>query len=77
MNSAPKFLYDEKGSNLFDAICESTEYYPTRTEMQILILLNFNTMQKKPVLWKKMYGQIRINYSVSTILRYTNPKYNY
>ncbi|MFV2061758.1 MAG: L-histidine N(alpha)-methyltransferase [Gammaproteobacteria bacterium] len=35
-NIAPKFFYDEKGSNLFDAICESTEYYPTRTEMQIL-----------------------------------------
>jgi dimethylhistidine N-methyltransferase len=35
-NIAPKFFYDEKGSNLFDAICESADYYPTRTEMQIL-----------------------------------------
>jgi len=33
---APKFFYDKKGSQLFDAICETTEYYPTRTEMMIL-----------------------------------------
>lgn len=33
---APKFFYDAHGSRLFDAICELEEYYPTRTEMQIL-----------------------------------------
>ena len=33
---APKFFYDERGSHLFDAICELPEYYPTRTEMGIL-----------------------------------------
>jgi dimethylhistidine N-methyltransferase len=31
-----KYLYDERGSQLFDAICELDEYYPTRTEMQIM-----------------------------------------
>lgn len=31
-----RFLYDAKGSALFDAICELPEYYPTRTEMRIL-----------------------------------------
>jgi dimethylhistidine N-methyltransferase len=31
-----KFLYDERGSALFEAICETPEYYPTRTELQIL-----------------------------------------
>src|SRR3954466_2724634 len=31
-----KFLYDEEGSRLFDEICELEEYYPTRTEDQIL-----------------------------------------
>lgn len=31
-----KFFYDEKGSHLFDAICELPEYYPTRTEMSIM-----------------------------------------
>jgi dimethylhistidine N-methyltransferase len=32
----PKFFYDAEGSRLFDAICETSEYYPTRTEMRIL-----------------------------------------
>jgi len=31
-----KLFYDEKGSILFDEICELDEYYPTRTEMQIM-----------------------------------------
>ncbi len=32
----PKFFYDEHGSRLFDAICDTPEYYPTRTEVQLL-----------------------------------------
>ena len=32
----PKFFYDEKGSALFDKICELDEYYPTRTELKIM-----------------------------------------
>ncbi|MDZ7662899.1 L-histidine N(alpha)-methyltransferase [Thiohalophilus sp.] len=32
----PKFFYDERGSELFDAICRTEEYYPTRTEQQLL-----------------------------------------
>jgi len=35
-NIPPKHFYDERGSKLFDAICETDEYYPTRTEMSIL-----------------------------------------
>lgn len=31
-----KFLYDEDGSRLFNEICDLEEYYPTRTESQIL-----------------------------------------
>ena len=31
-----RFLYDEAGSALFDAICELPEYYLTRTETEIL-----------------------------------------
>lgn len=31
-----KFLYDERGSALFDAICELPEYYLTRVETEIL-----------------------------------------
>ena len=31
-----RFLYDERGSALFEEICELPEYYLTRTEMRIL-----------------------------------------
>lgn len=31
-----KYLYDERGSQLFDEICELDEYYPTRTEIAIM-----------------------------------------
>lgn len=31
-----RFLYDARGSALFDAICRQPEYYPTRTELGIL-----------------------------------------
>ena len=33
---SPKFFYDEYGSQLFDKITELPEYYPARTEMEIL-----------------------------------------
>jgi L-histidine N-alpha-methyltransferase len=32
----PKHFYDARGSELFDRICELPEYYPTRTEKEIL-----------------------------------------
>lgn len=31
-----QYLYDERGSALFDQICELPEYYPTRTELSIM-----------------------------------------
>jgi len=31
-----KYHYDERGSKLFDQICELEEYYPTRTESKIM-----------------------------------------
>lgn len=33
---APRYFYDERGSKLFDRICELPEYYPTRTELELL-----------------------------------------
>jgi L-histidine Nalpha-methyltransferase len=33
---APKYFYDERGSELFDQITELPEYYPTRAERAIL-----------------------------------------
>ncbi len=33
---SPKYFYDERGSQLFESICEQPEYYPTRTELKIM-----------------------------------------
>jgi len=33
---SPKYFYDETGSRLFEAICNTEEYYPTRTEVSII-----------------------------------------
>lgn len=33
---SPMWLYDERGSELFDAISEQPEYYPTRTELKLM-----------------------------------------
>lgn len=33
---SPKYFYDERGSELFDRICQTPEYYPTRTELALL-----------------------------------------
>jgi dimethylhistidine N-methyltransferase len=33
---SPKYFYDAKGSDLFEAICETAEYYPTRAETGLL-----------------------------------------
>ncbi len=32
----PKYFYDQRGSALFEAICELPEYYPTRTELAMM-----------------------------------------
>jgi dimethylhistidine N-methyltransferase len=32
----PKFFYDKRGSHIFDDICETDEYYVTRTEIDLL-----------------------------------------
>lgn len=33
---SPKYFYDQRGSELFDEICDLPEYYPTRTEHRIM-----------------------------------------
>jgi len=33
---SPKFFYDERGSKIFDKICDTPEYYLTRTEIALL-----------------------------------------
>ncbi len=32
----PKYFYDDRGSKLFDRICDTEEYYQTRTELALL-----------------------------------------
>jgi L-histidine N-alpha-methyltransferase len=32
----PKLFYDDRGARLFEEICKQPEYYPTRTELEIL-----------------------------------------
>ncbi len=32
----PKWLYDERGSALYELICDLPEYYPARTELGLL-----------------------------------------
>lgn len=32
----PKYFYDAHGAQVFDAICDTDEYYPTRTELALL-----------------------------------------
>lgn len=32
----PKYFYDARGSHLFEQICDTKEYYPTRTEQRLL-----------------------------------------
>ena len=33
---SPKFFYDARGCELFEAICNLPEYYPTRAELAIM-----------------------------------------
>ena len=33
---SPKYFYDQRGSKLFEQICQQPEYYPTQTEIGIL-----------------------------------------
>ena len=33
----PKYLYDERGSELFESICKLEEYYPVHAETEILV----------------------------------------
>ena len=41
----PKYFYDKKGSDLFEQICSLPEYYPTRTEIEILKTLQLKLPQ--------------------------------
>ncbi|MEM7468538.1 MAG: L-histidine N(alpha)-methyltransferase [Pseudomonadota bacterium] len=42
----PKYFYDDRGSELFDQICDEPEYYPTRTEDALLRQSALDVIQK-------------------------------
>lgn len=62
----PKYFYDEKGSKLFELICRTKEYYPTRSETEILELLS-ETISKRNI-DKDMIVELGSGTSVKTEL---------
>lgn len=44
----PKYFYDERGSELFELITKTKEYYPTRTEISILQKFKQNIVEDLP-----------------------------
>jgi len=42
----PKYFYDEAGSELFTQICNTPEYYPTRTEDRLLASYSYNIIEQ-------------------------------
>ena len=42
----PKYFYDETGSELFTQICNTPEYYPTRTEDRLLASYSLNIIEQ-------------------------------
>lgn len=42
----PKYFYDAHGSDLFDRICDTPEYYPTRAEADLLAQIADNLLAK-------------------------------
>ncbi len=43
---SPKFLYDQKGSEIFERICELEEYYPIHSETEILKLFSAEIVEQ-------------------------------
>lgn len=62
----PKYFYDEKGSKFFELICRTKEYYPTRSETEILELLS-ETISKRNI-DKDMIVELGSGTSVKTEL---------
>ena len=42
----PKYFYDARGSELFDQICDTPEYYPTRIESELLQQVATSVIQR-------------------------------
>jgi L-histidine Nalpha-methyltransferase len=67
-----KYFYDDRGSKLFEVICTLPEYYPTRTELQLL-----STHARDIVRWIR-YGDVvelgaGANWKIRTLLDALGP----
>lgn len=69
----PKYFYDEKGSQLFERICSTPEYYVTRTESAILKdfaaeIAELNT-DKKTIIELGSGSSVKTRYILKAFLR--------
>jgi len=76
----PKYFYDQKGSELFEKICHTPEYYVTRTE--IVILKNISgeiaglNFDKKVIVELGSGSSVKTKYIINSFLKsHTELKY--
>jgi dimethylhistidine N-methyltransferase len=67
----PRYFYDERGSQLFEQICDTPEYYPTRTEAGILRKYAHDLAQ-----WTGMCELVELGSGSSTKTRYILSAYD-
>lgn len=76
----PKYFYDDRGSELFEMICETEEYYPTQAEMNILKNLSDTISernQEKSLIVELGSGSsLKTNYILKSFLK-TREKLHY
>lgn len=69
----PKYFYDSKGSELFEKICDTEEYYPTRTEISILKnlsdIISERNIEKNLIVELGSGSSVKTNYILSSFLK--------
>lgn len=74
-----KYFYAERGSRLFDAICETPEYYPTRTayinNKRPLIETRFNINESGERNFEGISYNIKLPLQKKYLLDSYNPKF--
>jgi len=75
----PKYFYDTRGSELFEKICETEEYYPTRTEISILKNLSDTiserNQEKNLIVELGSGSSFKTNYILQSFLKSRNKLY--
>lgn len=69
----PKYFYDSKGSELFEKICDTEEYYPTRTEISILKnlsdIISERNKEKNLIVELGSGSSVKTNYILTSFLK--------